>query len=154
MNNLSLREVYDALSRKIKETYPDKRIFGSTVYQSLDDESFNIIPLSVTDIKGLGTRVKRQAMFDCIYYSETYENLLEVANILTLSISTIKATNGQIVHGFFNNPTTEIVDGALHCIVKYEYFGLITEVMPEGEEGEIDLMYYLKQNNRGELNGC
>lgn len=145
MNSLSLKQVYDALSKKIKETYPNKRIFGSTVYQSLDDESFNVIPISVTDVKELGTRMKRQALFDCIYYSESYEELLQIADSLPLSISTIKAVNGQTIHGFFNNPTTEISDGVLHCIVKYEYFGLVSEVIPEGEEGETDLMYYLKQ---------
>lgn len=145
MNSLTFKQVYDALCRKIKETYPDKNRYGSNIHQNLDEGSFNIIPISATGTGELDTRIKRKVTFDCLYYSEDYEELLGIADGLPLAIEIIKTEDGQILHGSFNTPTTEMADGVLHCIVSYEYFGLITEVIPEGEEGETDLMYYLEQ---------
>lgn len=146
MNNITLKQVYSALCGKIEDTYPEKEIYGSSVHQNLAKGSFNVIPISVTDMTELSKRVKRKATFDCIYYSDDYEDMLDIADKFPLSIATIKTDNGQLLHGFFNTPTTEITDDAVHCIVSYEYFGVITEVIPEGEESETDLMYYLKQN--------
>lgn len=145
MNNITLKQVYDALTRKISKVYPQKEIYGSSVHQNLDEGDFNVIPISATITGQMGDRVQIKALFDCLYYSEDYENLLDISEGLPLAVRQIETESGDIIHGILNSPTTEISDGVLHCIVSYEYFGLVKQILPEGEEAETDLMYYLRQ---------
>ncbi len=145
MNNITFKQVYDGVSRKIKQSYPEKKIYSSSVHQNLDEGNFNIIPISATITNQLGNRVQIKVVFDCLYYCEDYEEMLDIAQNLPLALSQVKTIDGDIIHGLLNDPTTEFADDVLHCIVSYECFGLASEVLPEGEEGETDLMYYLKQ---------
>lgn len=148
MNNITLKQVYNGVSRKIKQSYPEKKIYSSSVHQNLDEGNFNIIPISATITNQIGNRVQIKVVFDCLYYCEDYEELLDMSEGLPLALNHIKTANGDIIHGILSNPTTEIADGVLHCIVSYECFGLVEQIIPDGEEGETDLMYYLKQQLR------
>ena len=145
MNKISFKEMYDAVSRKIKTAYPQKKIRSSSIHQNLEVGEFNLIPLSATITNQIGNRVQIKVIFDCLYYCESYEEMLDISQDLPLVLSQVKTKSGDVIHGLLNNPTTEFADDVLHCIVSYECFGLVNEVLPEGEESETDLMYYLKQ---------
>lgn len=86
MNNITLKQVYDALTRKISKVYPQKEIYGSSVHQNLDEGDFNVIPISATITGQMGDRVQIKALFDCLYYSEDYENLLDISEGLPLAV--------------------------------------------------------------------
>lgn len=150
MNNITLKQVYSALCAKIGEEYPGKEIYGSSVHQNLDEGDFNIIPVSVNIVSQIGDKVLVKLLFDCIYYAEDYDELLEMAEGLPLAIRKIKTDGGDVLHGTMNTPAGEIYDGVLHCMVSYDYFGLIKHIVPDGEyEDGTDLMYYLKQQFLG-----
>lgn len=149
MNKISFKEMYDAVSRKIKTAYPQKKIYSSSIHQNLDDGNFNLIPVSATITSQIGNRVQIKVTFDCLYYCESYEEMLDIAHDLPLTLSKVKTTSGDVIHGLLNDPTTEFADDVLHCIVSYECFGLASEVLPEGAESDTDLMYYLKQKYLG-----
>lgn len=150
-NKFSFRQVYDAVTRTIGNTYPKRSVYGKKVMQGLTEDSFNVIPISATDIKEMGDRIKRSVTFDCVYYSENYDELLSVADELPLILQSVEVASKRVIHGSLRTPTTEIEDGVVHCIVSYTFFGLQREVLSDGEEGLTDLMYYLEYSSESEV---
>lgn len=146
-DKLTFKQVYDGVTRTIKKSYTQKNIYRGNIAQNLENGSFNVIPISATDIAELGDRIKRTVTFDCMYYAaeDDYAELLEIADNLPLVLSMIEIASNHVLHGTFNTPTAEIEDGVVHCIVSYTFFGFVHEVLPEGEESATDLMYYLEQ---------
>lgn len=123
MTQIDLNQVYDGVTLALHNNFPQAKIYGDTVEQNLSGGDFNVLPVTVTHMPQIGSRVQRKALFDIIYYPVNdgdRTECLKTLDILADVLDIIQTPNGSKVHCL--NFESTIEDDILHCIAAYPYF--------------------------------
>ena len=119
---LDYNQIFDGVSLALHAAFPTKNIFGGTVYQGLQKDSLNVVPVNTAEESHIATRSFRSVTFDVIYYPPDVDGIeacLEMQHKLSQILETITTPNGDKIHGLHFRGTT---DETLHFIVTYPHF--------------------------------
>ncbi len=138
MAEMSFKAVFDAVTTALHKAFQNANIFGETVKQGLCPGDFNVMPITDTHEKELGSRSKRVSTFDVIFYPTDdggRTECLEIAQTLPDVLESITTSGGDKLYcGKFD---VNITDDVLHCIVSYAHFLYVPKDNPEMEDIEI-----------------
>lgn len=119
---LDYQQIYDGITLALHAAFPSIRIFGENIQQGLTPGDINVIPVNTEENAQIGTRARRDAVFDVIYYPPDdgkYEACLEMQHLIPQALQTITTPNGDKLHCLRFSGTT---DDVLHVIVSYPHF--------------------------------
>lgn len=114
-----INDIINGIAVKLNKVFGSGyKIYVDDVEQGLQEPCFLIIDVNTANSRQLGTREKRDTIYDIHYFPKGgREEIREVEQKLLDNFSTIELINGGIVHGF--NIHTEVSDNVLHFFVNY-----------------------------------
>lgn len=139
---ITINRVLFAVSRKLREIYPDFRIYNEEAPQDLDPPAFFVKLLQTEQEQELRIRYWRYHFFDIHYFDPQHSNVSmhDVAEQLYDQLRLIDV-DGILARGTSMNH--EIVDRVLHFFVDYNI--RVKEIEPEVPTmEELDLEEELK----------
>lgn len=123
-----LNDIIDALSVKLRELFPDAKIYSENIEQGFSEPCFYISVILHTKTPYIGSRAKYSYTFNLQYFPQNGNaEINNVADILA-DLGDITLTNGSLLHTSCGE--MERVDGMLICPYT------VSVVMVEVADGE------------------
>lgn len=120
MSEINFNSIYDGVSLALHTAFPTATIHGGEVKQGLKAGDFNVLMPGASQTKEVGARYKRAPIIDVIYYPvKGTAECLDIAQQLSMLLSSIKTPQGDIVHATANEWK---VDGCvLHVLLRFDH---------------------------------
>lgn len=113
--------ILEAVSKRLKEDFPETRVYVNEVKQGLHPPCFLVAVLEPSRARLVGEWWRQEQLFDVAYFPKMEDNneLYAIGGALFDTLETIALPDGGL-RG--TSMRFEVVDGVLHFFVKYTVF--------------------------------
>lgn len=136
MADLKVMDLFDAMTRSIKEMFPDHDVYGEDVEQALTDGAFQCLFVSDNHRMRESRREHLPVVFEVLYYPKNgREEGMSVLDDLYRALKFITVREGVTLRGW--DFTAGYTDGVVHTTIRYDAY-----VQP-ASDGSLMQMYTL-----------
>lgn len=138
-----LNDIIDALSIKLRELFPDVKIYSENIEQGFGEPCFYISVILHTVRQYIGMRAQHSYTFNLQYFPQNGKNEeLNHAEDLLAELGDIRLANGRLLHTVCGE--MERTDGVLICPCQVSVV-LVGYLQDEEMEGEAEVESKVKE---------
>lgn len=138
-----LNEIFDALSRRLRELFPSAKIYSENIEQGFNGPCFYISVILHTVRQYIGMRAQHNYTFNLQYFPQNGKNEeLNHAEDLLAELGDIRLADGRMLHTICGD--IERADGVLICPCQVSVV-LVGYLQDEEMEGEAEVESKVKE---------